>query len=56
MRPQLCFVDNCQSQQNLNDWITREIKNVTAKRDKFFHLWVQAPSEIKNDLYRRQKK
>ena len=55
MRPQLCFADNCQSQHNLNDWITREIKNVIAKRDKFFHLWVQAPREINKDLYRRQR-
>ena len=56
MRPQPCSADNCQTQHNSNDWITKEIKKVITKRDKFFHLWVQAPSEIKSDLYRRQKK
>ena len=56
MRPQLCSADNCQTQQNLKDWITREIENVKTKKDKLFHSWVQAPSEFNKDLYKRQRK
>ena len=54
MRPQLSSSDNCQNLHNLNDWITREIKIVKTKRDKQFHLWMQATSGPKKDLHKNK--
>ena len=54
MRPQLCSADNCQFLHKLNDWITREIKNVKTRREKRFDLWVQAPSEMNKNPYKNK--